>query len=73
MSTGTSGHVTFDGIPAAIYVFRVVAVNHAGDRAVVRRRVQVIGMHAALSLLLWNGKGMCLKFTFANHIQKVIC
>ena len=52
MPTGTSGHVTFEGIPAAVYVFRVVAMNLAGDRAIVRRRVQVIGMHVALSLFI---------------------
>ena len=42
---GTSGHVAYKNIPAATYIFRVVAHTHTGERAVTRRIVNVIGKH----------------------------
>ena len=48
--TGTSGHVAYNNIPAATYIFRVVAHTYNGERAVTRRIIHVIGTYVTQSV-----------------------
>ena len=42
MHTGTSGHVSFENIPAAAYVFRIVAKTDARERHVLSVELYIL-------------------------------